>query len=69
MSIVPFQEGPEIQRRTWATECRRKLRGAGDGDIAVAVVTGAGEPARMAVQLCDNFRKRVGIPDFAVDGK
>ncbi len=34
-----------------------------------AVVTRAGGTGktRMAVQLCDNFRKGVGIPVFAVD--
>jgi len=58
-AIVPFQEGPEIQQlRTWATSMPEEAaRHEGDGDIAVAVVTGAGGTGktRMAVQLCEEF--------------
>ena len=58
-AIVPFQEGPEIQQlRTWATRMPEEAaRHEGDGDIAVAVVTGAGGTGktRMAVQLCEEF--------------
>lgn len=61
-AIVPFQEGPEIQQlRTWATRMPEDAaRREGDGDIAVAVVTGAGGTGktRMAVQLCEEFSRK-----------
>jgi len=43
-AIVPFQEGPEIQQlRTWVMSMPDEAaRHEGHGDIAVAVVTGAG---------------------------
>jgi len=61
-AIVPFQDGPEIQQlRTWATRMPEvAAKHEGDGDIAVAVVTGAGGTGktRIAVQLCDEFSRK-----------
>lgn len=61
-AIVPFQEGPEIQQlRTWVMSMPDEAaRHEGHGDIAVAVVTGAGGTGktRMAVQLCDEFSQK-----------
>lgn len=61
-AIVPFQDGPEIQQlRAWATRMPEvAAKHEGDGDIAVAVVTGAGGTGktRIAVQLCDEFSRK-----------